>query len=250
MSTGNIIELFSSFQGEGPYAGVRQVFVRTGGCHLRCVYCDTPESWERTAECAVEEEPATRRFRAELNPMSVDRVMEIVRGHADRWSPHSVSITGGEPLLQSTFLAGLLPGLRGLGLRTYLDTSGTLSDRLEEVIGHVDIVALDLKLPSCPGVRIDRADAKRCVEIARRAPDLFVKVVVMEDSKAEEVEEAARLVAAVDPDIAMILQPATPVNPATAAPGGDAVLRFRAAAERHLRSVSVMPQLHVLAGWK
>ena len=44
---GHLLEVFSSYQGEGPYAGVRQVFVRLSGCHLRCVYCDTPESWDR-----------------------------------------------------------------------------------------------------------------------------------------------------------------------------------------------------------
>ncbi len=231
--SGNILEIFSSYQGEGPYAGVKQVFVRLGGCHLRCVYCDTPESWERRRE----------------NQVSLDKVLETVRSQAEAWSPHSVSITGGEPLLQADFLTCLLPEIRSLGLKTYLDTSGTLADRLEKVIDHVDIVALDLKLPSCPGVKIDRKDTRRCVEIARRV-EVFVKIVVMEDSLPREVEDATRMIAEVDAGIPVILQTATPVNAETVPPMGEAIARFRAAAERQVTDVTVLPQLHRLAGWK
>jgi len=39
--TAPITEIFSSFQGEGPHIGERQVFVRFSHCHLHCAYCDT-----------------------------------------------------------------------------------------------------------------------------------------------------------------------------------------------------------------
>ena len=42
----NISEIFYSIQGEGMLTGVPSVFVRTSGCNLRCVWCDTPyTSW-------------------------------------------------------------------------------------------------------------------------------------------------------------------------------------------------------------
>ena len=52
--TGNLIEIFSSAQGEGPYIGCRQVFVRFEGCNLRCRYCDTAHDVGSHAFCKAE----------------------------------------------------------------------------------------------------------------------------------------------------------------------------------------------------
>jgi len=41
-----ISEYFFGIQGEGMYAGVPSLFIRTAGCVLRCQYCDTKFSWK------------------------------------------------------------------------------------------------------------------------------------------------------------------------------------------------------------
>jgi organic radical activating enzyme len=230
---GRLLEVFSSFQGEGPYAGLKQVFVRLSGCHLRCVYCDTPQSWEASPSW-------TFRGETRANPVDAPTALQAVAA----LGPHpSMSITGGEPVLQAEFVRELALGAKSLGLSTYLDTSGTLPDRLAVCADAIDVFAFDVKLPSCEGVKADWEETRRCLELAR-GRDAFVKIVVMEDTRPDEVARACAIVPAEFP---VILQPATPVNAKTAPPGGEALARLRAAAGR---DVSVVPQLHVLAGWR
>jgi 7-carboxy-7-deazaguanine synthase len=74
-----ISEIFYSIQGEGTLAGVPSVFVRTSGCNLRCVWCDTPyTSWE-----------------PEGDERSIDSIVEEV----NRFGASHVVLTGGEPMI-------------------------------------------------------------------------------------------------------------------------------------------------------
>src|SRR5215467_6749298 len=101
--TANVSEIFVSFQGEGLHAGRRQLFVRFGGCPLRCRYCDTPESLVPVPECRVLGPDGERRL---ANPLGLDSLADEVRALA-AVSPalHAVAVTGGEPLAQVDFLA-------------------------------------------------------------------------------------------------------------------------------------------------
>jgi organic radical activating enzyme len=225
---GNVLEIFESFQGEGPYVGAPQIFVRTGGCHLRCAYCDTPESWTTEGSAAWE---------ADALAAELER-----RAAARRF--HSISITGGEPLLQAEFLADVLS--RRKPLPVHLDTSGTLPERLARLIDLVDVVAMDIKLPSCPGTRADWDETERTLAVAARK-EAFVKIVLTRDTTEEEIARAGGIIRRVDPSIRLFLQPATPFG-GQEPPPPERVARFRAAAGD--LCVFVVPQIHVLMGWK
>ena len=92
-------------------------------------------------------------------------------------------------------------------------------------------------------MRSDWDDVARCLALAR-GREAFVKIVVMQETRDDELVRAAALV---PPEMPLILQLATPVNPSTRPPDGETLARLRRACGR---DVSVMPQLHVLAGWK
>jgi 7-carboxy-7-deazaguanine synthase len=100
-----ITEIFYSIQGEGILTGVPSVFVRTSGCNLRCVWCDTPyTSWA-----------------PEGNEMTVDEVLVCVRQHPAK---HAV-VTGGEPMI-APGIVELTEGIRRLGLHVTVETAGTV----------------------------------------------------------------------------------------------------------------------------
>ena len=37
----SVVEIFETLQGEGPYVGRAAIFLRLGGCNLKCDFCDT-----------------------------------------------------------------------------------------------------------------------------------------------------------------------------------------------------------------
>jgi len=247
--TADLVEVFSGIQGEGLYVGCRQAFVRFAGCNLRCRYCDTRYAWDAPAACAMECEPGCRAFDDVPNPVSASDLQERLRPWlAGSSLHHSVALTGGEPLLHADFLAVLLPRLRQSGVRTYLETNGTMPESLAEVVGDVDVIAMDIKLPSATGEKPRHEANRRFLETAIRR-EVFVKVVFSDATGAGEVDAAARLVAAVDRDIPLVLQPVTPPADA-AAPAPGKALALQAVAAGRLGNVRVIPQTHKLTGWK
>ncbi len=116
---------------DGP--GVRTV-IFSAGCPLRCVYCHNPDTWT-TAESKLTD---------------ADELVEKVL----RFKPYiaargGVTISGGEPLLQSEFFTFVAKRLKENGLHVALDTSGAiLDDNARELLKYIDLVLLDVKFTS------------------------------------------------------------------------------------------------------
>lgn len=185
-----ILEVFRSIQGEGPYAGCSQVFVRFFECNMHCSWCDTPASIGDTS----------RNYKEVMLEDLLTQVKGLYEGC------HSVSITGGEPLIQVEFLKEFLPRLRNEGMKVYLETNGTLPAQLAELIDMVDIVAMDIKLPSSTGERAFWAEHEEFLRISLKK-ETFIKVVISKNTTDEDVVHAVDIVKAIDANMLFILQP-------------------------------------------
>ncbi len=243
MTTGYVSEIFSSFQGEGLFAGRRHLFLRLAGCNLRCGYCDTPESLERTPTCTVYGIDGSAE--AVPNPLATDAVASLLRPFLASPGLHALAITGGEPLAQSDFLAELLRDAR-LSLPILLETNGTYPGRLDDVLAFVDIVSMDLKLPSSSGERPLWNEHRRFLA-SSLGKTVYVKVPVDERTRDDEVGEAAELVAAVDPRVVFFFQPI--FSPQSEMQISAARLEhFYDIASARLADVRVLPQTHRILG--
>lgn len=256
---GTVSEMFCSVQGEGLFIGERQIFVRTAGCAATCSWCDTVYSKVQTPRFVVHAGPGSE-TRHRPNPVGLDDVLDELLVVARENAPvASVSITGGEPLEQPQFVGPLARALRERGLRVHLETAGLHADALRSVIDHVDVIAMDVKLPSATG--IEHWDAHREFLSAMRgtafdpeatpAPrTVFAKVVVDLKASEDEIGAAARLIAAASPRIPLILQPEseTLFGRSATRPRSRALLDLIDAGARAagavLETVRVIPQTH------
>ena len=228
MEKAKISEVFHSIQGEGKYTGREQVFVRFFECNMHCVWCDTPISIGDT----------TRHYKE----YSLEELFAEIK---DLWPGcHSVSLTGGEPLMQKDFIKELLPSLKKEGMLSYLETNGIFDQHLAEIIADVDIIAMDFKLPSSTKCRPYWEEHAAFLRIARQK-EVFIKAVISSDTQQEDITRSVELVAGIDPNIPLILQP----NYFQRQNGAmDRCLDYQDYCRQYLTDVKVMSQMHKV--WK
>ncbi len=238
----SLVEVMSSIQGEGLFVGCRQVFVRLLGCNLACPYCDTPASLTESRQCRMEQSPGKRDFVTLDNPMTPEQAAELLQ-HYDLAKHHSISFTGGEPLLHAAFLRRLIPLLGPKRPLIFLETNGTLPGDLARVIDLIDIVSMDIKLS---GDILWDAHA-RFLQTAC-CKQAYVKIVVLPDTSDEVVSRAASLISSIDPDLPLVFQPVTPYGPVRRSPAPERMLQLQDLALTWLKDVRVIPQTHKLMG--
>lgn len=119
------VETFGAVDGPG----VRYVLFMQG-CPLRCLYCHNPDSWDVHSGKEITSEEAADDIKKYMN--------FIKRG--------GVTISGGEPLLQSEFVEDLILRCKALGLHTAIDTSGAIPlEKSQKAIDASDLLLLDIK---------------------------------------------------------------------------------------------------------
>ncbi len=241
-----ISEIFSSIQGEGYLAGRRQIFIRMDECNLDCRYCDTV--YEKGAVCRVETAPGSGALCALPQPPGVDSLVALVAEWHSRLpgAHHSISITGGEPLLQPETLHEWLPELRRI-LPIHLETNGTLHAGLGQVIDNIDYISMDMKLPSTAGCDQALWEEHRCfLEVAVQR-QVSVKVVIGQDTPSDEISRVCAIMAKVERTTPLFLQPLSNAAGGVAVTA-ERILRLQETAAALLPDVRVIPQMHKMLG--
>ena len=249
-----VAEVFSAIQGEAALVGERQVFVRLTGCNIRCAYCDQPEALERVAgPCRIERTAGRRDWSVEASPLGFDRVVDAVGSLWGQLPHHSISLTGGEPLLQGTRVERLVERFASHGWPVMLETNGTLLPPLRRVGSQVDYISMDLKLRSVDGELVaPTTQAKFLAESLASGATTWVKVVIGADTDHDEFDAAIAMVAAASAErptpVEVFLQPVTPFGTVATAPTPEQVLELHERALRIHPRVRVVPQTHKAIG--
>ena len=214
-----INEVFFSCQGEGPFWGEPQIFVRFAGCNLKCNYCDTAYS---------------QKISAKTKYYSVEALIKKIKSFK---GSKVVSITGGEPLLHIDFLKILLPALKKAKFSIYLETNGTLPKNLKQIIKFCDTVSMDFKLPSECGKTLWTTH-KEFLKISKAK--VFVKCVITKETTTAEIIKTAQIIKSVSKNIPLVLQPSIDKGISKI----EKLRQYFDAASKLLINVSALPQLH------
>jgi 7-carboxy-7-deazaguanine synthase len=188
-----ISEIFYSIQGEGRLAGIPSVFVRTSGCNLRCVWCDTPyTSW-----------------RPEGTSWNIAEIITEVKKYPSR----HIVVTGGEPVLAPE-IEELASALKRNGAHITIETAATIFKPVA-----CDLISLSPKLAnSTPwkrakgkfarlheGLRLNVAVIQRYID----GYDYQIKFVVEREEDFDEIREVLDKLENVNPTRVLIMPQGT-----------------------------------------
>jgi len=141
---------------DGP--GVRcAIFL--SGCNMHCLYCHNPDTWKVK----------------DGTPISLAELMEKITPYASFLKrTGGITLSGGEPLVQSHFAVEIMRACKALGLHTALDTQGYLGSRLsDQDLAYIDLVLLDVKWFNPEGyLRLTGAELAPTLAFAERLAQL------------------------------------------------------------------------------
>lgn len=232
-----IKEIFSSIQGEGPFIGSKQIFIRFCACNLNCCYCDTDFY------------PTNINDKNTFFEFEPDELVSYLKENFDLESTHSISLTGGEPLIWADFLKEFMPKLN---IKYYLETNATIDDNAKEILPLTDILAADIKLPSCSGivnafelhekffnvVKVTKNKTREYFSVANN--NSFAKVVFDDNISDDEISATVDLAKRYDFEI--ILQPRMQED--KPAINSDCMMEVFEKFVRKYKHVRLIPQVH------
>ncbi len=229
-----VSEIFNhTVQGEGALLGKPTIFVRTGGCDLRCRWCDTLYA-------------VLPEYKSEWKPMTAQEIFAEVLRLSDH-QPVLITLSGGNPAIQP------LEALIDLGhAHQYTFAMETQGSVARPWFAKLDYLTLSPKPPSSEqATRWDRLE--RCITYATSSQDdhtvqICLKIVIFDDADFAYAQDVAKRY----PHLPMYLQAGnhTPPHLAEALDLPGILQRLdwliQRVNEEHWYTVRVLPQLHVL----
>ena len=222
-----IIEIFSSFQGEGVLIGQRQIFVRFAGCNLNCSYCDTKNSISKNEGILMTPAQVVSKIESILTP-----------------DCHTISFTGGEPSLYPEFINEVS---KLTNLDIMLETNGTLPENIDS-IDNLDIVSLDIKLKEQFNGDFEEDiflnEIKSLNLLIEKSINVYCKLVILPCLKIESFEEVIKKIddeIIYKNDLQFIIQPSSPLSDWEGI--SNSLFEFSEVAGKYFK-VSTIPQIH------
>ena len=229
-------EIFTSVEGEGILFGTKTMFVRLSGCPLKCHWCDTPYALPMESGDII----------------STTRAKQLISEQLQQHT-YKVNFTGGEPLAQHEAVIELASYVKGLGIKTYLESACYDSARFAKVLPEIDICKIEFKLKDAGAVEEKNyptllRNELECLQLAVDAGKVtYIKVVVTNSSSLKEFKDLVNRIFGLikTRDIAgFIIQPSHKID----APTLEKLFGFYDAIYPTYSDVRIVPQMHKAIG--
>lgn len=224
MKKAKVSQVFFSLQGEGPYLGTPHVFVRFFGCNIKCRYCDTNSN-----------------FFKEYGVGSLGkRVDKLIKKHNASY----ISLTGGEPLLRTDFICEFLKKIKTNRKFIYLETNGILYCNFLKIKNYIDIIAMDIKLPSATKIKPFWNEHSKFLRLCSDK-EVFVKTIITLSTSLADIKKTVQLICRIDKNTPLVLQPN---HGEISSKLVEKTVNFQNFALKKLADVRIIPQMHKILG--
>jgi 7-carboxy-7-deazaguanine synthase len=206
-------DIFYSFQGEGPWVGYPQLFLRFYGCNIHCDYCDEPD------------------FVKDKKRYTIEEIVKELGSFSDK-PIHSLSLTGGEPLMYADTIKTLASYL---DMPLYLETNATLPKNLAKIKDDITYFSLDYK----PGYE---EPFTKSLDLLKDKENVFVKYILCKDFPNKDIETLSEIMK--NRSVPFVIQPVTPFALVTEEASPEDIYRAYDLAKTIISDVRVIPQTH------
>jgi len=168
-----ISEIFYSVQGEGKYIGHPSIFIRVGGCNLKC-----PGFGKSGCDSFY---AVDKKYSKEWKYLDVEEIKKEIKKYLN-YEPHLV-ITGGEPTL---FYKELYPLIEWFNNLITIETNATIKIDFKNYPKYKDVIfAMSVKLSNSKESYKKRVKKEVIKQYAINSKNSFFKFVIDRDLNNE-----------------------------------------------------------------